>query len=167
MPVVFEEPPAMTETEMYAELNAIANRSAFILAIDDETLAAWFLKQVGWWGNHANKLGAAREKAGNSFSGCELTVRLENAVETIVLLKERQHVLCCREHGVQGVTPDEFEDLPLDVPGNVKTPEFVYAALADRGVFEGDWAGWERACERCLQGQIKREAERRFRGGQE
>lgn len=136
-------------------LNDVANQAAVLLGVPDGLLADWFARQHQWWVNHIQKLQAARPTP--------LTkVRIEHAKSTIKLLRERQHVLVCVEHGVQGVGAEEWVKL--------STPEFTietggaalrrgHQAMANRGIFDmeepGDYETWKRPCEVCMQDELR------------
>jgi len=142
-------------------LNEVANQAAVLLHVEDDLLTGWFRRQVGWWGNHINKLAAVmaeHQKRPVSLAGLEVDARLTHAKETVALLRERQHLLCCSKHGVQGVEAGEWEEL---MPG--KPLEELYVAMANRGIFEegnGNWTTWERSCERCLKDVLRAQAQR-------
>jgi len=133
-------------------LNDVANQAAVLLGVPDELLADWFARQHQWWVAHIQKLQAARPTP--------LTkVRIEHAKDTIRLLRERQHILVCPEHGVQGVAPEEWFEL---YPGDALDRKNAYEAMANRGIFDmeepGDYETWKRPCEVCLQDELRARA---------
>lgn len=140
--------------------------AASSLLIPDEVIKSWLAKQVGWWGQHAQKLKAVidqnrREHGPTAFVVIHQEVRLENAVETIDLLRKKQHPLVCPTDGIQGVSLSELsegwpemDDLPFR--------DHFYQPLADRGMLEGDPTGWERRCEKCLKPLLEAAARRRY-----
>ena len=147
---------------LYRQLNALSNRNAWVLAIPEEQLKEWFIAQCGWWGRHIQKLDTALTARGERWDvpTAELSIRLGNAKDTLALLRDRQHVMACRQHGIQGVedeTLTEFFGVGVDLAG-------FYAAMADFGVYDGTITGWERDCERCQQGVIKQRAQRAVYG---
>ena len=130
-------------------LNDVANQAAVLLGVPDELLADWFARQHQWWVAHIQKLQAARPTP--------LTkVRIEHAKETIRLLRERQHILVCVEHGVQGVKLEDWWELC----GNAGDANFI--AMANRGIFDmeepGDYETWKRPCEVCMQDELRARA---------
>lgn len=182
----------------YAELNAIANHAAILLNIDDALLTEWFNRQFAHWQAHAAKVHGALSQRWAAMRGrsfpvedptwlkfYELEMRFQHAMGrpgtpemaryfppvgagTIPLLRERGHVLVCRQHGIEGVEPEEWESLPLriDVAPAAFTMGQLYKALAHRGIFDlpesGDYGQWERDCEKCARDLIKAQAERAF-----
>lgn len=133
-------------------LNDVANQAAVLLGVPDELLGDWFARQHQWWVSHIQKLQAARPTP--------LTkVRIEHAKSTIKLLRERQHILVCVEHGVQGVAAEEWWTIIPDDGTGIRTG---YRAMANRGVFDmeeaGDYEAWKRPCEVCLQDELRSRA---------
>ena len=155
---------------IYQQLNALSNRNSWVLAIPDEQLKEWFVAQCGWWGQHIQKLDKAVASCGDRYDvkTAELSIRLSNAKETLLLLRERQHVLVCRVHGIQGVEIGEevLERIPRADGGADAGAlgEDLFEALADYGVYDGSITGWERDCERCQADVIKRRAQRAVYG---
>jgi hypothetical protein len=134
-------------------LNDVANQAAVLLGVPDELLADWFARQHQWWVNHIQKLQAARPTP--------LTkVRIEYAKATIKLLRERQHVLVCVEHGVQGVETADWA--AFDGDSGALPNKDMYLAMANRGIFDmeeaGDYETWKRPCEVCLQDELRARA---------
>lgn len=153
---------------LYRQLNALSNRNAWVLAIPEEQLKEWFVAQCGWWGRHIQKLDAALTARGERWDipTAELSIRLGNAKDTLALLRDRQHVVVCRQHGIQGVEDDEVLERVRgsERDGVPETLAEILAALADFGVYDGSITGWERDCERCQQGVIKQRAQRAVYG---
>jgi len=141
---------------LYRQLNALSNQNAWVLAIPDEQLHEWWVAQVAWWGQHIQKLDRAIATTGaqRTLAAVELRLRLAHAKETLVLLKRTQHILVCREHGIQGVDLGETPS-PTNEPMEDRT---FFRALSDYGVYDGSITGWERACERCLAPIFKKRA---------
>lgn len=134
-------------------LNDVANQAAVLLGVPDELLAEWFTRQHEWWVAHLQKLSAARPTP--------LTkVRIEHAKDTIRLLRERQHILVCPEHGVQGVRQEEWA--AFDGDSGALPNKDMYEAMANRGIFDmeepGDYETWKRPCETCLQDELRARA---------
>lgn len=157
--------PHRSESEVdriYRQLNVLSNQNSWVLAIPDELLKEWWVAQVAWWGQHIQKLDKALATTGaqRTAASMELKIRLDHAKETLVLLKRVQHVLVCREHGIQGVTDNDLVnvDWPERMTWTAETFARVYRALSDYGVYDGSITGWERACEKCLAPLFKRRA---------
>lgn len=140
--------------DVYAYMNEVANQAAVLLNVEDELLADWFNRQLAWWNDHARKI-QARIPMAKGFQKAEYEERFQNALDTIRLLRARQHILVCPKHGVQGVPAEEW-------------PVLDYQAMANRGIFDipedtGDWTTWQRDCEACQKDTIKAAAARRIR----
>lgn len=165
MPAIetFTKRPQPVVIDVYAYMNEVANQAAVLLNVEDELLTDWFNRQLAWWNEHARKL-QARIPMAKGFQKAEYEERFQNALDTIRLLRTRQHVLVCPEHGVQGVKAEEWWVIIPDDGTGIRTG---YRAMANRGIFDipedtGDWTTWQRDCEACQKDTIKAAAARRM-----
>lgn len=136
--------------------------AALALAIDDATLRAWYVIQVEWTREKAERLAAVADENGRKLEERDASpalwlerfwgpmARLQYVLETQRLLAERLHVLVCPNHGIDGV---------YDAP-----PGLDYAALADRGMVEAGTGSWHRYCLACSKAQTNALAGRMSRG---
>jgi hypothetical protein len=78
-----------------------------------------------------------------------LDARLMYADSTLGMLRrERAHVLVCENHGIDGVSAEEWAAVLNGATSDVVTE--CYEALALRGILTGEGStAWQRACEKC------------------
>lgn len=139
-------------------MESAARRRAEAVPVDEETLAAWYPRQLAAARAHRDALAEAhmanleqaeREAWKREDARWEqlwlLDARLRYSAYGVELLVRRQHVLSCPNHGVRGVEAEGVD----------------WEGLADRGLLTGEGAlAWRRYCERCAMPGIEADAAR-------